>query len=65
MVLLGPISKIFFLKKYTNDMYIESIFDGDYESAITLCRIYMSEERAHCTVREKNSIKINFMIGKN
>jgi hypothetical protein len=26
---------------------------------------YMSEERANCTVREKESIKINLMIGEN
>ncbi len=27
--------------------------------------MYMSEERANCTVREKKSIKINLMIGEN
>jgi hypothetical protein len=27
-------------------------------------RMYMSEERTHCTVREKKSIKINLMIEK-
>jgi hypothetical protein len=28
-------------------------------------KLYMSEERANCTVREKKSIKINLMIGEN
>jgi hypothetical protein len=27
--------------------------------------IYMSEERGHGTVREKKSVKINLLIGKN
>ncbi len=34
--------KILFNQTYTNDMSIDSVFDGDYESAITFCEnVYM------------------------
>ena len=32
--------EFFFPTKYTIDMYIRSVFDGDYESAIVMYNIY-------------------------
>jgi hypothetical protein len=36
----GLFLEFLFPKKYTSDMYIQSVFAGDYESAIIMCSIY-------------------------
>ncbi len=42
--------KILFHQTYTNDMSIDSVFDGDYESAIIFCEnMYMKNE--NCKIR--------------
>jgi len=41
----GFFQKTFFRQKYTNDMSMDSVFDGDYESAIIFCEnMYMKNE---------------------
>ena len=39
--------KNYFRQKYTNDMSIVAVFDGDYESAIIFCEnMYMKNENS-------------------
>ncbi len=40
-----PAKKFFFVKKYINEMFIDAVFDGDYESAIIFGEnIYIKNE---------------------
>jgi hypothetical protein len=57
----------FFFSSDIVDIVVPSNLDTNIECKYPPVRVivaYASEERAHCTVREKKSIKINFMIGK-
>jgi hypothetical protein len=45
---MGYVPKIFFAKKYINNVCIDAVFDGDYESAIifgeNIYNIYIKNE---------------------
>jgi len=59
--------KFFFRQKYTNDMSIDAVFDGDYESAIFLVKIYtltMKIVKYEC-ILACNSSHFNNFIGIN
>ncbi len=50
--LSGFFQKIFFRQKYSNDMSIDSVFDGDYEFAIHFCEnMYMKNENRKVRVQ--------------
>jgi len=43
---------MFFRQKFTNDMSIDSVFDGDYESAIIFCEnMYIENENRKLRVQ--------------